>query len=321
MAGKNAGIKVYACFNKSDEIRKGSSSGGMFFLLAEWIINHGGVVFGAAFNENWEVEHTYCEDIEFLNGFLGSKYVQSKIGSCFKTVKNMLDENRMVLFSGTPCQTEGLRAYLGKDYDNLFLVDFICHGVPSPIVWKKYLEERSAGQVVSGVSFRDKTEGWSEFSLKIDYKSGKSYRKNQHTDIYMKSFLQNFNLRPSCYSCKFKGLIRNTDFTLGDFWKVKDVMPDMYDDIGTSLVLVYSEKAGLMFKDIETKVEFKEISPEIVLATNDNTVHSVKKPDNREAFFKNIDGNIISVLRKYTRRILLKKVKNRLNILLKKEIN
>ena len=168
---------VYACKNQNRELRLRSSSGGVFYALAQEVINHGGVVFGARFNENWEVVHSCCDEVSELQAFLGSKYVQSCLGNVFIQVKEILDGNRVVLFTGTPCQISGLKGYLNRDYKNLVLVDFVCHGVPSPKVWKDYLLENFDITKIKNISFREKTDGWKKFSLRVD-SDKKSYRNN-----------------------------------------------------------------------------------------------------------------------------------------------
>ena len=177
-------LVVYAAKNNNEDIRLKSSSGGIFTLLAEKVIEEGGVVFGAKFDADWNVIHDYTETIEGLAAFRGSKYVQSIIGDNFKTAKQFLNNGRKVLFSGTPCQIAGLKKYLRKEYDNLLTVDVVCHGVPSPMVWRDYLDykraKRAAGKntvssslkelpVITGISFRDKTKGWKKYGFRICY--------------------------------------------------------------------------------------------------------------------------------------------------------
>ena len=166
-------LKVYAAKHADDEIRMKSSSGGIFTLLADQIIDKGGVVFGARFNENWEVVHDYTETKEGLAPFRGSKYVQSNIGNSYKQVEEFLKTGREVMFTGTPCQVAGLKKFLRIDYENLLTVDFVCHGVPSPMVWRKYLAEEIVRQgnnpVVTGVNFRDKSTGWKKFSFVLNF--------------------------------------------------------------------------------------------------------------------------------------------------------
>jgi len=182
---------AYACINKDDFIRQNSSSGGIFTLFAESVINSGGVVFGAIFNNDFEVEHNYVESIEKLELLRGSKYVQSKIGFTYKHIKDFLVSGREVLFSGTPCQIAGLKTYLEKAYPNLITIDVICHGVPSPYVWHKYVKyrESKAKSTVKGVTFRKKHTGWKNYSVSFTFKNDTEYNNTFSKDIYMKAFL------------------------------------------------------------------------------------------------------------------------------------
>ena len=161
--------QAYACYNKDEIIRKGSSSGGVFTLLASLVIEKGGIVYGATFNNENMVEHIKVDNINDLNKLRGSKYVQSKIGNTYFEIKDYLNQGRPVYFSGTPCQIDGLLAFLNKKYDNLILQDIVCHGVPSPKVWKKYLEQFNIEEDAN-ISFRDKSTGWDSYSFTIDQK-------------------------------------------------------------------------------------------------------------------------------------------------------
>lgn len=234
-------LKVYAAINPNEEIRLKSSSGGVFTLLAESVINEGGVVFGARFNEQWEVIHDFTETKDGLEPFRGSKYVQSIIDDCYKHAKQFLLAGRKVLFSGTPCQIAGLKTFLGKEYENLLTVDVVCHGVPSPMVWREYLAEiaKDKEHNISYVSFREKSNGWKNYSIVVKDRIqndlvNESFKKN----LYMQLFLKNLSLRPSCYACKCKSGSCGSDMTIADFWGIQD--PNMDDDKGTSLFLLYT---------------------------------------------------------------------------------
>ncbi|MGN1134030.1 MAG: Coenzyme F420 hydrogenase/dehydrogenase, beta subunit C-terminal domain [Oscillospiraceae bacterium] len=278
--------KAVACYNKDDKIRMKSSSGGVFYLLAKYVIENGGVVFGAKFNKDWEVIHSYAETLDGISDFMGSKYVQSSMGNTYKDVLQFLKQDRLVLFSGTPCQVYGLKAFLGKDYDNLITIDLICHGVPSRKVWREYIRYISGKKDIANINFRDKTEGWLDFSLKFDFSDNSSYIKNQHNDLYMKGFLQDIYLRPSCYKCRFKGISRESDLTLADFWGCKDIMPDMFDDKGTSLVLIQSDKGNKIWDSIQNDINMNEITDERYQTRNPNIKSSVKKNYKRAKFYK-----------------------------------
>ena len=172
---------AYACKNIDSEIRLKSSSGGVFYALADNVISQGGIVFGARFNEKWEVVHSCCYNVSELKYFMGSKYAQSQLGNVFLHVKSNLNNNRQVMFVGTPCQIGGLLKYLGHEYDNLILVDFVCHGVPSPKVWQNYLHEMFDDSEINEISFRDKTEGWQRYSLRI-VSDKFTYQKKKNED-------------------------------------------------------------------------------------------------------------------------------------------
>ena len=240
--------EVYACYNKDDAVRASSSSGGMFTLFAEHILNLNGVIFGAAFDENLIVRHICVDNKEDVHKLRTSKYVQSIVGDSYKKAKELLENGRVVLFTGTPCQINGLMSYLGKKYDNLYTQDIICHGVPSSKVWKKYLEytEKLHGSKVDSTinpSFRAKTFGWLNFSVKINFENKTVHAETLKKDLFMRSYLSNALLRPSCYKCSSKGLQRISDVTLADFWGVNRVLPEMFDDKGTSLIFLNTEKS------------------------------------------------------------------------------
>mgnify|MGYP005857152257 CR=1 FL=1 len=282
---------AYACINKNDSIRFESSSGGMFSLIAEQIIENGGVVFGAGFNENFEVVHSYLESKKQLQKFRGSKYVQSNIGDTYKQAKDFLESGRQVLFTGTPCQISGLKSFLGKYYKNLFCVDVICHGVPSPKVWNKYLKyrEERAGSSVQTIAFRRKDEGWKRYSVSFIFKNDTEYHQTFDNDLYMRAFLKDVCLRPSCYDCKFKTLNRQSDITLADFWGIQNILPQMDDDKGTSLIFINSMVGQTMFKNIKHKIVFKQVDINEAVKYNPAAIKSVKNNPKRKDFLKKIN--------------------------------
>lgn len=279
-------IYSYAAINKNDKVRNCSSSGGIFYLLAELIINDGGVVYGAGFDDKFHVKHMEISQNKDIKKLQGSKYVQSKIGDTYIKAKERLESGIPVLFTGTPCQIEGLKSYLGKYYSNLYTQDIICHGVPSPLVWDKYLNEFK--YKIKNISFRDKTLGWNKFSMKIGFDS-KEYLKDLSKDSYLQSFLKNLNLRNSCYNCSFKSIQRNSDLTLADYWGINNVHPEMFDDKGASLIIVHSNKGRYIIDRINKflKIENTELNRAISYNTAIN--QSVSYTSKRQVFFKNID--------------------------------
>lgn len=240
-------VAVYAAKNPNEEIRMQSSSGGIFTMLAERIIDEGGVVFGACWDKDWNVVHDYAESKEDIAKFRGSKYVQSNIGETFKQTETFLIEGRKVLFSGTPCQIAGLKHFLLKDYDNLLTIEIICHSVPSPGVWQQYLTEKlqTIGwnkSDIRHISFRSKATGWKGYSFMIENKDGNVFSELGSKNAFMRGFLANLYTRPSCQKCPAKQLKSGSDITLGDFWGINSLMPEIDDDKGVSVVIVNTEK-------------------------------------------------------------------------------
>lgn len=311
--------RVYACQNKDSAVRAQSSSGGIFWMLAKYVLDQQGIVCGAAFDEEWQVVHTCAKTEEDARKFIGSKYVQSRIGTTYQEVKGYLEQKRPVLFSGTPCQVAGLYAYLGKRPENLYTVDLICHGAPSRSVWREYLQEIRQGRTIQAINFRDKTEGWLKFSLKIDFTDGSSYRKNLQEDLYMRGFLQDMYLRPSCYCCKFRGWDRDADLTLADFWGVEVHMPELFDDQGTSLVITHSQAGETLLREL-TQLERKKILPEIVEKTNPSVITSVELPQKRSAFFEKRKKNesLTHYLKRMTTDALRIRAKRKIKNIIKK---
>lgn len=282
---------AYAAYNMVENVRLESSSGGFFTLLAEWIINQGGVVFGACFDEEFNVIHNYVENAEYLSRFRGSKYVQSEIGASYKNAKAFLDDNRPVLFTGTPCQIGGLKSFLGKEYDNLYCQDIICHGVPSPKVWQKYVayREKCAGAPVQRIAFRRKYEGWKRCSVSFAFANNTEYRQTLDKDLMMIAFLRNVCLRPSCYDCSFKTLNRQSDITLADFWGIQNIMPEMDDDKGTSLVILNSEKGRELFNAVKSQTVYKKTDLNEAVKYNSAMISSVENNAKRQPFFSDLD--------------------------------
>ena len=242
---------VYACINKNEDVRMHSSSGGCFSLLAEEILKKNGIVFGAAFDDKFEVHHISIDNINDLAELRGSKYVQSRIEDTFKEVKKYLMNNKVVLFSGTPCQIAGLRRFIGKEYDNLFLVDVVCHGVPSPKVYRKLLHEakETMGEEITSVNFRDKSTGWKTCSFIIKG-TQKEFRATKQDSNYMKAFLKNMSVRPSCSVCRYNNEHSSADLTIADYWGVETKFPELNDDKGVTIVLINTKKGSMMFKEI-----------------------------------------------------------------------
>ncbi len=281
---------AYACQNNDERIRLQSSSGGMFTLFAEKTLERHGAVFGAAFDDGFQLAHRCVETKKGLEVLRGSKYVESLIGKAYTQARTLLETGRAVLFSGTPCQIEGLRAFLGKSYTNLLTIDLICHGVPSHAVWEQYIRfrEARAGVSVKRIDFRRKDPSWKLFCISILYQNNTHYRAPLDQDPYMRTFLKNCSLRPSCYACKFKGLNRLSDITLADFWGIQNILPEMDDDKGTSLVLVNTGTGASAFNAISSNAKTKRVEISDAICYNSAAMKSAAMNPNREKFFTDL---------------------------------
>lgn len=294
-------IKVLAAINKNEEVRLKSSSGGIFYLFAEKIINEGGVVFGARFDENWQVVIDFADTIEGIKVFMGSKYVQARIDTAYVDVKKFLNEGRKVLFSGTPCQVAGLYKFLKKKYDNLLSIDFICHGTPSPKVWAMYLNNILDGfKRTKTIQFRDDNRKYLHFWKKYD-ESEKAVLLLGSSDKnpYMKAFLSDLILRPSCFACKAKSCSSQSDITLADFWGVWNVNPKMYDDKGTSMLFINTEK-GLNELPSEEYVKYANANYEEAEKYNKACIFSAVPNPKRTIFFEHLQRtkNVVKLINK-----------------------
>lgn len=280
-------IRAFAGKSLDSECRRNSSSGGVFSVLAGYVLNCGGVVYGAAMTEALCVEHRSVTNSEEVAALRGSKYVSSKLGNTFLQVKTQLQTGRKVLFSGTPCQVEGLLHFLGKQYDNLLTVDLICHGVPSPKVWEAYtvfLKNKYRSEIVS-VSFRNKDSGWKNFSMKVLFQNGSEYSAPMRKDLFLHAFLDNLCLRPSCHDCSFKFAPRHSDFTLADYWGIQKCGPEADDDMGTSLIFANTEAANALLEALKDKFWIEETDSDFAIAHNSAMVNSVEPHHFRQYFF------------------------------------
>lgn len=283
--------KAYGAYNLDENIRRISSSGGVFYLLAKQCIERGGVVAGAAFDGNFVLYHQVVSKVEELDKLLGSKYVQSKTGDIYIRIKQYLDSGVFVLFSGTSCQVEALLSFLGRKYNNLTTVDIICHGVPSPLLLEKYklwISGNFNHSKINNLLFRDKSSGWKQYSVSAELSNNTVYSKVFHDDPFMRAFLQDYCLRPSCYTCVFKGLDRMSDITLGDFWGVEYVLPMLDDNRGTSLVITHSDKGEKLFWHICNSLKVVSVDCSLALEYNPSALYSSAQPKLRNQFMKDL---------------------------------
>lgn len=339
---KHDPIKVLAAKNKDENIRLKSSSGGIFTLLAEKTIQTRGVVFGACFNDKWEVIHKYTEMKEGIAVFRGSKYTQSKIGESYKQAEYFLKQGRKVLFSGTPCQIAGLKRYLRKEYDNLLTVDIICHGVPSPKVWRLYLNDILTRKVglnsipshpinkkveIKNINFRSKSTGWKNYSFVLalsemttDGKKNTVLLSSIFKDnAFMKAFLSDLILRPSCYQCPAKAGKSGSDISIADYWCIQDVVQKFDDDKGVSLVLIQTPKGDEFFQTLKEKTEWIETGYEESKKGNGGFKEICNPHSKRKEFFYmlNSQKRIINLIESALRQTYLQKIKSYLKLALK----
>ena len=270
---------VYAA--RVSEYVDGSSSGGVFPYVAQKLISDDGVVYGAVLEDDMRVGHCEASDMEGVARMRGSKYVQSDLYSTFDEVQEYLKEGRKVLFTGTPCQVAGLKSYLGKPYEELYTVDFACHGVPAPGLWDKYVRalEKQSGTPVKHVRFRDKSHGWRHYHFAANEQSV-PYVK----DPYMALFVQDMTLRPSCYNCGLRKGRSGSDLTLADLWNVNEAVPEFNDDRGTSAVFVNTVKGRKLIEGLD----LKQIPIEMAIKDNGGFASPSQIPPKRDEFFKGI---------------------------------
>ena len=294
--------KAYGMKALDNNILKNSSSGGVFTLLAEQIIEIDGVVYGAAMTDDMRgVRHIRVTSAEGLLLLRGSKYLQSQMNDCYNQVKEDLNSKNIVLFSGTPCQINGLKLYLGKNYENLICVEVICHGVPSPLLWENYINylENKLGEKIIYVNFREKLYGWKKFGLLVKGEN-KSKFLSLDKDTYLQMFLKNYCLRPSCYNCNVKKSESMADITIADFWGAESIVPEMDDDKGTSLVLIQTSKGQNYLKMIKNLTVFRMVDFDKSIMSNPAYFNSTSKPFKRENFFDELNQyGYMKVAKKY----------------------
>lgn len=285
---------AYAAYSNDPAIRAASSSGGIFSEAAHVVLNQGGVVFGAAYDPDFTVRHISIENKDDLDLLRGAKYAQSYLGDTFQSIYQLLKNDRKVLFSGTPCQVAGLKAFLRKDYDNLLCIDFVCHGVPSPMAWSQYVRYRAGqdndGTLPLAINLRSKETGWSgyQYSNVFEYANGTRNVCTGNDSLFMKLFVGDYISRVSCEHCAFKGYSRCSDLTLGDFWGIWDIAPDMDDNRGTSLVLVQSPKGKDIFKQINERCVVRKMSLEQASAQNQSMLSSSPSNAHRNEVLRTI---------------------------------
>lgn len=296
-------IHAYAC-KVEDAVRMKSSSGGIFTALSDHVLKRGGVVYGAAFDSGMVLRHARATTAQERDVMRGSKYIQSDTSGSYHQVKEDLKEGRQVLFTGTPCQIAALKAFLKKDYENLLLVDIICHGVPSPEIWAQfvsYLNEKYNAQVTD-YSFRNKQVSWRQYSATVKLSDGRCIGENNHTGSFIELFRYDVCMRPSCTVCRYASHHREGDITIGDFWGIENVLPELDDNKGVSSVMVNSLKGEAILEQIKGHMTLAECTQDQIAARQPN-LSRPSQPSNKAVPFQ-ADWKVLpfrKLLRKYTR--------------------
>jgi len=287
-------LEQFYFIHDNQDTRRKSSSGGTFICLAEEVIKNKGVVFGASFDNEFNVVISYAESLNDCWKFVGSKYVQAKVGNAYKLAKKFLQEDRLVLFTGTPCQINGLQHYLGNDYDNLLKLDFTCHAIPSPVIWNKYLKAIKGKYEIQSVNFRDKeVSGWQNYGITIIGKNGDDSKilvsSGNRQNLYMKGFIQFLYDRPSCSNCVSRKFRSSSDIMIGDFWGVEKYHsePLFNDNKGISIAIAVSEKGKEYLNKIRTYGQMGSIPIEELEMdkSHDCILKSAHQHPNRNIFF------------------------------------
>lgn len=292
---------VYAVKHKSDSVRMSSTSGGMFTAISDYVLDKGGVVYGAAFDNEFNVIHLKASSKDTRDKFKGSKYVQSDLRDTFLNIKCDLMNGKFVMFSGTPCQTAGLSSFLNNmDTSKLYLCDIVCHGTPSPLIWREYFNFiiRKFNRRIEKFWFRYKADGWRGSNIGVLFKDGSSISNTPLLQLYNRIFYSSLVTRPSCHECKFANMTRPSDITIGDFWGIEKCIPNFEDNMGISLVLVNSLKGQHIFDSIKETIYY------IKSNSNDCMQKNLKEPSEinpmREAFWKDYqNGGFTKVVSKY----------------------
>ena len=302
--------RVYAVQHKDETVRVTSRSGGVFTALSDLVLENGGIIYGCILDDHFQAIHVRAGNMDTRNKMRGSKYIQSKLGDTYKNIRNDLLASRKVLFSGTSCQVAGLKQYLGEECEKLLCVDIVCHGVPSPVVWKKYLkwQETKTGEMVTEVDFRNKRDyGWRAHVETLSLSNGKCLSSN----VFTKIFYGHAALRPCCYECPFKSIMHPGDITIADYWGIEKAAPDFDDNKGVSLVLVNNNKGMAAFESSKDRLRWQETRIE------DSMQSPLKfpfpEPEWRVQFWKDFKVKDFSyIARKYGEESLMVKIKRKL---------
>lgn len=285
-------IVCYGVKSKNNAIRFESTSGGVFSELAQKWMENGGICIGAIYDSDCNIVHADKKTLDGIAALRQSKYAQSRTESIYKTVKKYLNKNIKVMFCGTACQVEALYSFLGEDSKNLITIDFVCCGICSPVVYRKYLEslERKYRSKIKKVWFKNKEHGWRSIAVRIDFENGKKYLRNGNRDAFMTCFVTDgLSIRDCCYVCQYRKTPHKSDFTLADFWGIEKISPDFDDNNGVSAVMINTKKGKLLFNQILDRIDYFETTVYNISANNFTVYKSKEINKNREEFLKAIN--------------------------------
>ncbi len=292
---------IYAVKHKNMEVRKTSSSGGVYTAISDYILKESGIVYGVKFDDKFDAIHSKAITAEERDKFKGSKYIQSELKDTFKQIKHDLEEGKSVLFTGTGCQVAGLRLYLnnaGTNSEKLITNDIICHGTPSPLLWKTYLNFIQTESRLKEYSFRYKEKGWRGYNIRAEFENGKVELNTPKIKTYIALFGSDLILRPSCYKCPFTNLNRPSDIMMGDFWGIEKTMPELDDNRGISLLLINTDKGKLVLDGIEGEIDKWESNSTACLQYN--LEKPTRKPKNREKLWQDFSKkSFLYIAKKY----------------------
>ena len=309
---------AFAAKSNDDSVRLHSSSGGVFYELADQMLRDGGYVCGAVFDDEFHVKHILSNAKEDILRMMGSKYAQSDVGYCYREVKDVLEKGCKVLFSGCPCQVAGLRTFLGKEYPNLVLVELICHGIPSDHMLQTYIgmQERKYGAKLTKMEFRNKKKGWHNSSVRMEFENGRVHSEPMTFDTYMQGYFRGVTLKESCFSCQFRGFKSGSDLTIGDLWGAEISIPDMDDNNGLSAVIVNSEKGTLFLN--RSKIIRRQFEIDKILKYNQSLLTSFDEGAQRTAFYSYTERyDLERAIEAFFQETLLQKAKRKFRFFLR----
>lgn len=305
-------MKVFASHNPNPELRAQSSAGGVFSVLAETVLKHGGVVYGAAFDDNWNIVYRRVDSFDQIDCLRRSKYAYGKIGNSIKEALSDLQEGKKVLFSGVPCQVAAMRKLAGES-QNLLLVEVVCHGAPKHEYWEIYLSElcqhlKKEVSEIESINFRDKRTGWKNYSFTIKFKDGKEFSQPHDDNLYMRAFIMDLSLREPCFECNFKYPSgTQADITLGDFWGISQIAPEIDNNLGTTLIIARTIKGESAVKKLQN---LRNILFDEAVKYNKAIVLPPLKPASFNAFIKFVKENtFMSSLNRFAARPILQTIR------------